>query len=546
VPLHVSLWLLLASGLLAGTLVIRRRPARRAVRLGGERRLLAAWVAVLFVLFFVALIPAWRTNAATIYGENPDAQQVVGIAVLFQHVAPTGTDVALPLDTVPPSWRFRYPIFYPLSAASNLAHMDPIRLFPAMAALLIVIAALGFGALAVRCLRASPAAGPAVAAAVGLSVITLHLAWHPYWNQLWGLAIMPYALLFGWCALETLDLRLGILFALMIVTLALAYPLALPEPLLILAALAIAYRRRPRLVSALRSRSWIFGLIAVLVLAPALVGAGVKLYQGVTQLFSPHSTLWGGDLPSFMPVGKFVGTGGGIVPVLLVGGVAVVGLRSLPRRVGWALGVAVLALWLIDIRFRLASTGAYMDFKQLSFAGALLVTIAATAAMARLSSSRPAVLSAGLALALALGWTIAATLQDHNEIIRTSEQVTPQMFQLRSWADRLQRGASVRLDIPPTGVQLWAVYMLGAHPVDAPTPVTGTTYAHAAGGVRADYSVSLRFYVAADGRIKRFPKPAFTQSPPLAENIQFVLRRIVWPARLARYPDTSSQKLVEP
>jgi hypothetical protein len=344
--------------------------------------------------------------------------------------------------------------------------------------------------------------------------------------------------------LETVDVRMGILFALMIATLALAYPLALPEPLVILAALAIAYRRRPRLVSALRSRSWVYGLIAVLVLAPALVGAGVKLYQGVTQLFSPHSTLWGGDLLSFMPVGRFVGTGGGIVPVLLVGAVAVVGLRSLPRRVGWALGLAVLALWLVDIRFRLASTGAYMDFKQLSFAGVLLVTIAATAVTARLSSGRSAVLSAGLVLALT--WTVAAALEDHNEIIRTSQQVTPEMFQLRSWADRLPRGASVRLDIPPTGVQLWAVYMLGAHPVDAPTPVVGTTYARAPGGVRADYSLSLRFYVAADGRIRRYPKPRFARNPPLSENLQFVLRGIAWPARLDSFPDTSSQRLVEP
>jgi hypothetical protein len=137
-------------------------------------------------------------------------------------------------------------------------------------------------------------------------------------------------------------------------------------------------------------------------------------------------------------------------------------------------------------------------------------------------------------------------LEDHTEVIHTSEQVTPEMFQLRAWARRLPPGASVRLDIPPTGVQLWAVYMLGAHPVDSPTPVVGTTYAHAPGGVRADYSLSLHFYVAADGQIRRFPRPAFAQNPPLSENIQFVLRRIVWPARLADIPDTSSQRLVEP
>ncbi len=543
VPLHVSLWLVLAAGLLSTGLVVRRHRVEPLVG-RRHRRPLVAWGVVLLVLFFVATIPAWRLGDATIYGENPDAQQVVGIAVLFQHVPPTGTDAALPLDTVPPSWRFRYPIFYPLAAASNLVHMDPIRLFPSMAALLLVMAALGFGALAVQCLRAPPRAGPAVAAVVGLSVITLHLAWHPYWNQLWGLAMMPYALLFGWCALETLDLRLAVLCALIVVMLALAYPLALPDALVLLVALAIAYRRRPRLISTLRSRSWILGLLAVLFLAPARAGAAVKLYQGVSQLFSPHSSLWGGDIAHFVPVGRFVGTGGGIVPALAVALLAAVGLRALPRRVGWAFGIASLVLALVDVRFRLASTGAYMDFKQLSFVGALVLTLAAAAATAWITSRRAGVLAAGLALAA--GWSAAAALQDHAEIIQTDAQVTPQMFQLRSWANRLPRRASVRVDIPPTGVQLWAVYMLGAHPVDSVAPLLGTTYAHAVYGVRADYSLALTFYVDARGQIRRYPKPVFARNPPLFRNIQFTLRRIVWPARLDWIADNSSQTLVEP
>jgi hypothetical protein len=120
------------------------------------------------------------------------------------------------------------------------------------------------------------------------------------------------------------------------------------------------------------------------------------------------------------------------------------------------------------------------------------------------------------------------------------------MFQIRSWANRLPRGASVRVDIPPTGVQLWAVYMLGAHPVDSPTPILNTTYAHAPLGVRADYSLSRDYSISASGRVRRFPRPPFAQNPPLFENDQFVLRRIVWPARYASIPDTSSQTLVEP
>src|SRR5205807_7690140 len=139
-----------------------------------DRRPLLVWFATLLILLCVALIPAWRTGADTIYGENPDAEQVAGIAVLFQHVPPTATDNALPIDAVPPAWRFRYPIFYPLAGASNLAHFDPIRVFPAMAGLLVVMCALGFGAFAVRCLRAPPVAAPAVAAVLTLSWVTVH------------------------------------------------------------------------------------------------------------------------------------------------------------------------------------------------------------------------------------------------------------------------------------------------------------------------------------------------------------------------------------
>lgn len=558
VPLHVSLWLVLAAGVVSCALVIRRARVRMSAwRSGGGLRGLWPWLVVLGVLFCVALIPAWRTGLTTIYGENPDSHQVVGIAVLFQHVPPTGSDAALPIDVVPPAWRFRYPIFYSLAGASNLAHMDPIRMFPAMAAVLVLIAALGFGALAVCCLRVPPAGGPLVAGVVGCSVISLHLAWHPYWNQLWGLAVMPYVLLFGWQALERLDLRLGVLCALMTVMLALAYPLALPDPLVILLGLAIAYRRRPHPIAMLRSRSWIWALLAIVVLAPALAGAAVKLEQGVSQLLSPGGALWEGDVTRLLPVGWFVGVGGGLIPALAVVAVAVLGLRRLPRPVAWAVALAIGVLVLVDIRVRLASDGAYMDFKQLAFVGTLVLAIAAAgvtglvaggvAALRDASGRRHLALAGGAALA-ALGWAVGAGVQDHHEIMGTNAQVTPEMFQIRTWAAHLPPQASVRVDIPASGVQLWAVYMLGAHPVDAPDPVLYTTYAHAPYGWRADYSLALRFYPVPGpgGRPRRFPLPPVARNPPLAENDQFVLRRIGWPARLDSTPQTASQTLVEP
>jgi hypothetical protein len=545
IPLHVSLWLVLATGAAASVLV-RRRRARPTADGGAQGWTLGAWVAALAILIVIALAPAWRTGMTTIFGENPDAHQVVGIAVLFQHVSPTGTDVALPIDTVPSPWRFRYPIFYPLAGASNIGHLDPITVFPAMAALLLACLALGFGAFAVLCLRAPPWAGPAIGAAVALSVATLHIVWHPYWNQLWGLAMFPWALLFGWRLVTGPATRgVAVLFALMLLELGLAYPLALPYPLLIIGVLAIAHRRYLLAPQLLRSRSWIVGLLAVLVLAPAVAGAAIKLGQGIQQLLSSHSGLWGGDITTLLPVGDFVGTGGGAVPAFLVLIVAGCALARLPRRSAVALGISLAVLCLLDLRFRLAGDGAYMDFKHLSFVGALVLTLAATGVTRLLSERRGLALAGGAVLALA--WAGAAVVQGHRESVNTPQQVNAAMLQIRQWAARLEPDASVRVDIPPSGVQLWAVYMLGRHPVDSLDPVVGTTYAHAAYGGRADYSLSLRYTPSAiPGRVRPYPRPPFAVNPPLARNYQFVLRRIRWPRRLSAYPDTASERLVEP
>lgn len=544
-PLRVSLWLVLAAGIAASVAIRRERRRRRLLEPPVDRAQLWSWLCVLFVLLCVALMPVWRNGADTVFGENPDAHQVTGIAVLFQHVPPTTTDVALPIDKVPRAWRFRYSIFYPLAAASNISHLDPIRVFPAMAAVLVVVAALGYGAVAVRCLRAPPPAGLAVAAVITLWSVALQLAWHPYWNQLWGFALLPYALLFGWRALADGDGRAAALLALILLAIGLGYPLALPYPLVMLAALAVAYWRRPRVPRLVRSHGWIAAALALLILLPAVVGAASKLGSGLHQVFSPHSALWGGDIKQPLGLGKFVGTGGGFLPALGVAALALLGLRALPRRPAVAVGLALTFLCLIDLRFRLASAGGYMDFKHLSFVCGMVLTLAATAVLGLVRSRSRAVMAAGLAIGLC--WTFAALAQDRRQGFGTGRQVSNATFQIRDWARRLPRGASVRVDVPPSGTQLWAVYMLGDHPVDSPEPVIAATYAHARYGVRASYSLSLRYYPNSDARIKRpYPLPPSAQDPPLFENDTYVLRRIAWPARYSGVRDTSSTALVEP
>lgn len=554
VPLHVSLWLTLALGAAASVVVRRGRwragSERHAIEHGdgaapaasaaAGRGLALGWLAALFVIFWIALIPAGVVRQDTVFGQNPDASQVVGIATLFQHVPPTATDIAQPLDTVPQEWRFRYPIFYPLAAASNLSHFDPIRVFPTMAALLLVIAAFGFGMLAVCCLRAPPAAGPAIAGAIAVSWVMLHLAWHPYWNQLWGTAMFPYALLFGWRALAARDGRAGILFAFTVLTLWLAYPLALPYPLVLIAAVAVGLRWRPPRPRLSGTRGLALTVIGLALLAPAVVGAVLKLEQAVRQLLTPNSDLWGGDVKHLLPVGKFVGTGGGVLPVVAVAAVALVGLWGLERRLRLALGAVLAGLCLLDLRFRLASSGAYMDFKHLSFVGTLVLTLAAAAVARMLFSGSRRTVAAGALLAVA--WIVPTLLGDGVEGRALPQQVPPEMFAIPQWAARLPQDASVRVDIPVSGTQLWAVYMLGDHPVDSPTPVLGTTYAHARGGYRADYSLSLR-YLLIDHRYVPYPPRLFAVDPPVFQNSMFVLRRIRWPAQYDYIGDTSSRRL---
>jgi hypothetical protein len=551
VPLHVSLWLTLALGLGASWFVRRRglteapAGAETAVPGTAPRRRRWTWLAVLFVLWLVALIPAARTGADTIYGQNPDAHQVAGIAVLFQHVPPTATDYALPIDTVPQEWRFRYPIFYPLAAASNLAHYDPIRVFPALVALLMVIAAFGFAFLAVEYLGAPAAAGPVIAAIVGFSWTTLHLGWHPYWNQLWGFAMLPYALLFGWRMLERRELRAAVLFLFTLAMLWLAYPLALPYPVVIVGALAIALWRRPQLPSWRGARAWIAIPVALALLAPAVIGAILKLKEALSQLLTPGSVLWGGDITHLLPFGLFVGTGGGIVPALVVLAVAAYGLQALPSRPRLALGLVLGALCLLDLRFRLVDSGSYMDFKHLSFVGILVIVLAASGVTRLLwSPARRSVLAGAVLL---LAWTVAAMVQDRRDGFLLPQQVPAQMFQVRDWVNRLPRGASVRVDIPPSGTQLWAVYMVGSHPVSSSDPIVHTTYAHARGSYRADYALTWR-YDPRYGPESRVPYPArfHAVGPPVDENSQFVLRKVVWPASQATVGDESSTALVEP
>jgi hypothetical protein len=134
----------------------------------------------------------------------------------------------------------------------------------------------------------------------------------------------------------------------------------------------------------------------------------------------------------------------------------------------------------------------------------------------------------GLAL---LAVTMVSSVRD---ILRTTfPHVTPRVWELRSWNDRIQREASIRVDVTPVGVQEWAGYMLSEHPQSASHPLL-YFFPHQPVGRKADYLVV--------NRSPRHPRDAVA-GPPLLENREFQLYRLRpdLPGR-----DVSSRKLVDP
>lgn len=544
VPFDVNLVLVLLAGLGASVLVRRRgTPPPPA-----DRPAAWAYVGVALVLVAVTLTPAFHFDQASVPGENPDSHQVVGSALLLQQAPPTATRVALPIDVVPSVWRSKYPIFYALAGASRLAGLDPVHVFGTLSAVLVALTAVGFGLLAVGCFGVPPLLGAVVAAMLGLSLGTLHLALHPYYNQLWGLATLPYSLLFAWVALRDEDSRAAGLCALFLLLAVLAYPLAIPYPLLLAALFAWRLRRVPRIPAWARRRPWL--LLPVLgLLAIPLYGAGEKLVTGTQNLVHPGGGgLWDGDIKTFFPFGDFVGTGGRVIGAVIVLGFALGALRwVVPRAAGAAFAVAGVLFALFFLRLRLTSTGAYFDFKHGTCVGALVLALGASAAIALLRSPRRGL--AGLGLAALVAWAVAAVVHDRHELVVTPPQVDRATLELHTWAEELPPGASIRVDIPPSGLEYWVAYELAPRPLTGIDPQYGTTYAQVPRGPKADYSLALRYPAGTeyDRDRQEFEPVPFAVGRPVRQNSRFVLRRLVFPPALARrLPDTASQRMVQP
>jgi hypothetical protein len=558
-----AVFLLLSAGFAAWTLLPGRGRVPRADRPGSTAILVGAAAAGL-----LTLIPVLHAGYLTVPGNNPDAHQVVGVAWFLQEAYPLGIHTETALDRVPAAWSGRIPIFHPFGAALEVGLTGPIQMFAPFVAFLVVAVAIGAGLLAAAGHRLAGWGAGLVALLVGGSASVLYSALHPYYNQLWGMALMLPALALAWAWLTRDDTRAGAVAIVLLVLALIAYPSTLPYAALVIAAIALGARKRPRVPAGVRRRLRRVWPLILVFFGISVLGALAKL-AGVLGQFVGDTPFWQGDINVFPPHGAAYGLANDVALVpILVAAVAVATILRRDRRAGLAwLGLAVVLL-LVDVILRGRGTAEYVDYKHVTFTAIVLLPLALGGALAlvaewfggsqharasppaakpapRSRSARSLLLAAAGAVVL-LAWGIPAYSASRDQVRAATPNVTPQLFDLLTWTDEIPEGRSVLVDLPASGTQLWATLFLGReHPLATTDPVSSTTtYSVAPRGKRADYVLGLRL----DLRTGRpVPPPRWAAGRPVLQNGQFGVWRMALPAaEAARVPRTASYKLVEP
>ncbi|MEV4421420.1 hypothetical protein AB0L40_15770 [Patulibacter sp. NPDC049589] len=501
----------------------------------------------------LTLIPVLHAGYLTVPGNNPDAHQVVGVAWYLQEAYPLGTHTQTALDRVPAAWAGRIPIFHPYGAAIELGLTGPIQMFAPFVAFLTAAVAIGAGLFAAAAHRLPGWGAGVVGLVVGASASTLFSALHPYYNQLWGMALMTTALALAWVWLYEDDTRAGALTIVFLVLSLIAYPTTLPYAVLVIGAIAIGARKRPRIPAGVRRRLRRIWPLILVFFGLSVLGALAKL-AGVLGQFVGDTPFWQGDINVFPPHGAAYGLDDNValVPVL-VAVVAVATLLRRDRRAGLAWLALAALLLLLDVILRGRGTAEYVDYKHVTFTALILLPLAIGGAIGvlaelrrpSLKAARRVVPAAVAAIAL-VAWGVPAYSASRDQVTNTTPNVTPQLFELLGWTNQIPKGSSVLIDLPASGTQLWATLFLGReHPLATTDPVSSTTtYSVAPRGKRADYVLGLKL----DLRTGRpVPPPRWASGRPLIQNGQFGLWRMVLPpAEAATVPKTASTRLVEP
>jgi hypothetical protein len=505
VPFGVSLPLVLVVGAVTGVLAhlgrARRGGAREvapaspeAAASGESLGVRLGWpLLVAAVVAVVALSPVWRSGFGTVVGQNGDVMLAVGSAELVRHAPPTAIRAELPVDRIPLVWRSKYPIFYPLAAVTELSGLDPIATFPYLAAALLGLVSIGFFLLARVGLRAPPAAALGAMAAVGLARLPIHVADHPFYNQLWALFSLPFILVAGAGFLRAPDRRGLALLVLFAAIGAFAYPLMLPFPLLFLG--VGAWRERSRLHLRRPSLPAALGAVAALAVVAVLVRGVVEKSVSAAIALSPWGDLggWSGNALLNIPFHRALGLLDPGGTVLVSAAVAVMlaaagyALWRAPRDVGVPLGVTAAAGLIAAAYFRHRTQAELFYFKTVGFAGPLAAMLAVVGLVQLLRRPpRGLAIAAGAALA---ALAVAVAVNSRRELLDTNAYVTRDVLAIRDWSRSLPPAATVRVDIPPGGHQLWADYMLADRRICALRPLNAF-FPYPPQSRRADYAVA--------------------------------------------------------
>jgi hypothetical protein len=278
-------------------------------------------------------------------------------------------------------------------------------------------------------------------------------------------------------------------------------------------------------------------VLALPFLVFGVLGATEKIWAAAQVVFPGSNLIGWNALPFYIPFHRFVGLvdpgelGLAWILVAAIVAAAFVACSRLPREVGLPLAVTLAGALAVGLYFRIRTYGAFFYFKDLSFAGPLLTALGATG-LVFLARERRRVLALGAAACLAL--TVVATGAGARlEAVNAGNQLTPELLEVRDWSRSLPGQASVMIDLPRGGNQLWADSMLADRPISANRPYTSTTFPSPPYGTHADY---LLAYAG------RPVSPRLVDKPPIHRNARFAL----YPMRPdAPGPDTSSRRLVE-
>ncbi len=492
-------------------------------------------LALALLLAAIACVPAIRTGTQAVQGQNGDAVLAVGTGNLLLHAPPDARVPELALDRVPPLWRSKLPIYYGLAAVARLSGQPTDVAFTATAGVVLALATLGFFLFALDGLGLPVLAALAAMLIVGLDRMVLNTTYGPYFNQLWALFALPFALLFGWLYLRDPDRRSAGLAALFVALALFTYPLLLPFPAVFLA--VIAWRRR-------RERGWwralrlpaprsagvryvVLALLAVPVAAVLVRGVVEKAVPGLLAL-APGSDLsaWSGnDFLPFYPFGWFFGISAPpLVAAPLVAGLfaaALYGAAKVRRDGGIALALVGAGAILGGVYLVIRGEGELFHFKALSFAGPLVVVLA-VAGLAALPRR-------GVAVGVLATFAFLAADSARDAASNTYEQTPKFLMALRTWDQNVPLDQTIRIDVPPSGWQLWSWYLMPRHRLSASSPLGGF-FPHPPFGLKAD--------LALVGRPRVRPPDAI--GPPIRQSPGFALYRL----RPRPGFDISSQALV--